>query len=119
LHGGQDYAELRPTYAIWLLAEHLLADAAGYAHDFQWRDRAGRVLVGHGGIWVLELSKFSAERIETDQPRWLKFFKDGEELDDATLPERMDTVEMRQAMNTLGHWSQVKLFLVWSSPSLT
>ena len=31
LQSGQDYRELRPTYAIWLLAENLLRDDGAYA----------------------------------------------------------------------------------------
>ena len=56
----------------------------------------------HGGIWLLELSKFTGERVETEQDRWLKFFTEGERLDADHLPAWMDTEEMRQAMNTLG-----------------
>ena len=37
---------------------------------------------------------------------WLKFFKDGERLDDAALPDWMNTDEMRQAMNTLKQFSE-------------
>jgi len=54
-----------------------------------------------GGIHLLELKKFTAERIETEEQRWLKFFKDGEQLDETALPDWMNTEEMRQAMKTL------------------
>lgn len=105
LHSGEDYAALRPTYAIWLLAEDLFKDE-DYARDFQWRDGRGRLLLAHGGIWLLELNKFTAERVDTEQQRWLKFFKDGARLDDAALPDWMQTTEMRQAMNTLRQFSE-------------
>ena len=59
-----------------------------------------------GGIHLLELTKFTAERIETEEQRWLKFFKDGEQLDDTALPNWMNTNEMRQAMNTLKLFSE-------------
>lgn len=58
-------------------------------------------MVDLGAIHLLELKKFTAERIETEAQRWLKFFKDGEQLDDTALPDWMNTDEMRQAMNTL------------------
>lgn len=106
LHSGEDYAVLRPTYAIWLLAEDLFKDDQDYARDFQWRDGRGRLLLAHGGIWLLELNKFTAERVDTEQQRWLKFFKDGARLDDGALPDWMDTAEMRQAMNTLRQFSE-------------
>jgi len=54
-----------------------------------------------GGIHLLELKKFTAERIETEEQRWLQFFKEGEQLDESALPDWMNTDEMRQAMKTL------------------
>lgn len=106
LKSGQDYGQLQPTYSIWLLAENLLPDDAPYAHHFKLRDEEGRALIEHGGIWLLELEKFVAERIETEEQRWLKLFKDGEQLDDTTLPDWMNTHEMRQAMTTLRQFSE-------------
>lgn len=49
--------------------------------------------------------KFHADPVQTEQERWLKFFKDGEQLDDAALPTWMHTHEMRQAMTTLHAFS--------------
>ena len=106
LHSGQDYAVLQPTYAIWLLGENLFPNDADYARDFQLRDSQGRGLVAQGGIWLLELDKFMAKRVDTEQQRWLKFFKEGEQLDDAALPEWMQTDEMRQVMSTLKRFSE-------------
>ena len=54
----------------------------------------------------MELKKFTAERIETEEQRWLQFFKEGEQLDEAALPDWMNTTEMRQAMNTLKLFSE-------------
>ncbi|MGH8476241.1 MAG: Rpn family recombination-promoting nuclease/putative transposase [Methylococcales bacterium] len=105
LQSGQDYHLLKPTYSIWLVTENLIADN-DYAHNYKLRDNNGRMLLEHGGIWVLELSKFDAETIATDQQRWLMFFKKGEQLDDAKLPEWMNTEEMRKAMNTLKQFSE-------------
>ena len=65
------------------------------------RDDQGRALIDHGGIWLLELSKFTVAQVVTEQQRWLKFFTDGEHLDAAALPPWMQTDEMRQAMTTL------------------
>ena len=59
-----------------------------------------------GGIHLLELKKFTAERIETEEQRWLQFFKEGEQLDESALPDWMNTTEMRQAMNTLKLFSE-------------
>ena len=106
LQSGQGYGTLRPTYAIWLLGEDLLRDDPDYAHRYRLRDDRGRALLDHGGIYLFELNKFAAERVETEQQRWLKFFRDGERLDDTALPEWMQTAEMRQAMSTLKAFSE-------------
>ena len=106
LQSGNDYSLLKPVYSIWLLAENLLPDEADYAHEYKLQNRLGCSLANLGGIHLLELKKFTAEQIETEEQRWLKFFKDGEQLDEAALPDWMNTEEMRQAMNTLKLFSE-------------
>ena len=106
LASGQDYGDLKPTYAIWLLGETLLQDRPGYAHRFRLRDEAGRELVEHGEICLLELTKFGAGEVHTEEQRWLKFFNEGERLDEGRLPDWMQTEEMRQAMGTLKEFSE-------------
>ncbi|ADC62130.1 hypothetical protein Alvin_1191 [Allochromatium vinosum DSM 180] len=69
------------------------------------RDSTGRLLLDHGGIWLLELNKFHADAVHTEQERWLKFFTEGERLDPDALPTWMHTDEMRQAMSTLKAFS--------------
>jgi hypothetical protein len=44
--------------------------------------------------------------VETEQERWVKFFKEGAKLDPDHLPPWMDTPEMRQAMSTLNTFSE-------------
>ena len=46
------------------------------------RYEQGLTLTPHDGIWLLELKKFNANQVETEDQRWLKFFKDGERLND-------------------------------------
>mgnify|MGYP001767008962 CR=1 FL=1 len=41
LHRGQDYRELRPTYALWPLGDDLLRDDPAYAHRYRLRDLSG------------------------------------------------------------------------------
>ena len=106
LQSGNDYSLLKSVYSIWLLAENLLPGEGEYAHEYTLSDRQGRKLGNLGGIHLLELKKFTAERIETEEQRWLKFFKDGEQLDESALPDWMNTDEMRQAMNTLKLFSE-------------
>ncbi len=50
----------------------LLPDPDRYLHDFRLRDAQGCRLVEHGGIWLLELNKFHAELVRTEQERAAK-----------------------------------------------
>ena len=106
LQSGTEYHKLMPTYSIWLLAENVLKDDNHYAHEYKLRDENGQVLIEHGGILLLELNKFNDQSIENDKQAWLRFFKDAEAFDENTLPEWMDTQEMRQAMSTLKQFSE-------------
>ena len=104
IKSGQDYGELRPAYSIWLLGETLRRGLPEYVHHLRMRDEQGRGLIDHGGIWLLELGKFAvgpgqSGQVDTEIERWLKFFTEGECLDDDALPEWMQTAEMQQAMN--------------------
>ena len=106
LQQGEGYYQLRPTYSIWLLAENLIKDDTDYIHTYKVRDNKGRTLNNHCGIWLLELQKFTAQHVENEQQRWVRFFKEGEQLNDETdLPDWMTTTEMRQAMSTLKQFS--------------
>ena len=109
LQSGQDYGTLKPAYAIWLLGENLLPGDPYYTHRYRLRDERGQCLLNHGGIYLLELKKFTTEQVVTEEQRWLKFFTDGERLDIDHLPEWMQTPEMRQAMSTLKAFSEKEL----------
>ena len=89
-----------------MLAENLLASDNKYVHHYKLRDEQGKSFAQHGGIWLLELNKFDAINIETEAQRWLRFFRDGEQLNDEALPEWMSTQEMKQAMSTLSTFSE-------------
>lgn len=106
LANGEDYLELNPTFAIWLLGETLLPAVTGYAHRYRFCDTQGRALVDHGGIALFELSKFTAADVDTEEERWLKFFVEGEHLDPAHLPAWMQTPEMQKAMSTVQDFSE-------------
>jgi predicted transposase/invertase (TIGR01784 family) len=107
LQSGSDFANLKPTYSIWLLGKNAVKDDENYVHAYKLRDETGKLLTEHGGIWLLELEKFSAAHIENEQERWLQFFKKGDLLnDEQELPDWMNTQEMRQAMSTLRQFSE-------------
>jgi predicted transposase/invertase (TIGR01784 family) len=107
LQSGDKYHELNPTYSIWLLGENAIKHDDQYIHRYKFRDEAGIPLIEHGGIWLFELEKFNAQVIDNEQARWLRFFKEGNQLNDENnLPDWMNTQEMKQAMNTLCQFSE-------------
>jgi predicted transposase/invertase (TIGR01784 family) len=106
LKKGDGYDQLQPAYSIWLLGETLRPEVAEGLHRFRLQDEQRRSLVAHGGIWLVELSKVTVATVHTEQERWLKFFVEGERLDEAQLPEWMQTAEMQQAMSTLQGFSE-------------
>ncbi len=107
LQSGDKYHELNPTYSIWLLGENAIKHDDQYIHRYKFRDEAGVPLIEHGGIWLFELEKFNAQVIDNEQARWLRFFKEGKQLNDENnLPDWMNTQEMKQAMNTLCQFSE-------------
>ena len=107
LKSGNDFSNLKPTYSIWLMGKNAIKDDDKYVHAYKLRDDTGKLLTDHGGIWLLELEKFSAVHVENEQERWLQFFKTGNSLnDEQELPEWMNTQEMRQAMGTLRQFSE-------------
>lgn len=106
LQSGDNYYLLKPTYAIWLVAEKFILHDNDYLHVCPLlRDTEGRILLDHGGIWIIELEKFSRP-VENERDRWLQFFKSGDQLDEANLPQWMSTPEMEQAMITLRQFSE-------------
>jgi predicted transposase/invertase (TIGR01784 family) len=107
LKSGNDFSNLKPTYSIWLMGKNAIKDDDKYVHAYKLRDDTGKLLTDHGGIWLLELEKFSAVHVENEQERWLQFFKTGNSLnDEQELPDWMNTNEMRQAMGTLRQFSE-------------
>jgi hypothetical protein len=52
------------------------------------------------------LGKFASEAVGSEEQRWLKFFKEGDRLGVDRLPDRVETVEMRQAMSALKAFSE-------------
>jgi predicted transposase/invertase (TIGR01784 family) len=107
LQSGSDFANLKPTYSIWLMGKNAIKDDDKYVHAYKLRDDTGKLLTDHGGIWLLELEKFSTVHVENEQERWIQFFKTGNSLnDEQELPDWMNTQEMRQAMGTLRQFSE-------------
>ena len=87
------------------MGETLRTEIKEAIHRFRLQDDQRRPLLAHGGIWLVELSKCAVDTVKTEQDRWLKFFVEGSRLDDAHLPDWMQTEEMQQAMSTLQAFS--------------
>lgn len=105
LQSGESYDKLKPTYSIWLLDDRLIASDQDYVRTYKMRDARGQTLLDHGGIWLFEIKKFHAQNIDSEEQRWLRFLKEGHQLDDLSLPDWMFTKEMEQAMSTLRKFS--------------
>ena len=66
---------LKSTYSIWLLGKTAIQNDNHYIHAYKLRDENSKTLTPHGGIWLLELAKFHAKLIATEQAHWLQLFK--------------------------------------------
>jgi predicted transposase/invertase (TIGR01784 family) len=105
LEEGQDFRQLKPVIAIWLLAENLFKQDRIHHHHFQMADVKNQtVLSNHGSIHVLELNKWQHRAQLSAEDQWLYFFKEAQHWD--SLPEELDTHIMRLAMKTLKRFSE-------------
>ena len=59
-----------------------------------------------GSIHIIEMPKWHQGSTLTELDRWIRFFLEGETLDDEALPDFLDTPEMRQAMETLRQFAE-------------
>ena len=107
LDKGEGYDQLKPVIVIWVFSELFLRDAPSFHHHFQLYDPEHHVLLhDHLSLHILELKKWNKTEVEEPIDRWVKFLRDGKDLDDENLPEYMRTKEMRQAMRTLQQFSE-------------
>ncbi|MGN7610824.1 Rpn family recombination-promoting nuclease/putative transposase [Magnetococcales bacterium HHB-1] len=107
LDEGQNYRKLKPVIAIWVISEILLQNSFAFHHHFQLYDQQHRLpLHDHLSLHVLELKKWREKQHFDPLDRWMKFLREGKNLDDTNLPFYMQTKEMRQAMDTLRQFSE-------------
>ena len=107
LEEGEGYELLKPVISIWVIAENFLRDAPSFHHHFQLYDVEHSVLLhDHLSLHVLELTKWNKAQVEGQIDRWMKFLREGKDLDDENLPDYMQTEEMKQAMSTLRQFSE-------------
>ncbi|MEY2803781.1 MAG: hypothetical protein RL657_1117 [Pseudomonadota bacterium] len=105
IESGDEYQKLQPAYSIWLLDANLNDIDTGPIHRYKFRNESQQSMAEHGGIWLIELKKCRWDHVATEEQRWLKLFNDGQTLNDADLPEWMQTPEMRKVMTVLQQFS--------------
>ena len=100
---GDDYSELRPLVAIWIMDENVFRGATDFHHRFRLRDDAGTLeLSSHLELHVLELDRWR-KRPEPSTPAgllgWMRFFTEAETW--AEVPPDIDTPVLESAMAVL------------------
>jgi len=104
LQSGQNYNLLKPTISIYFVDGVLFPAIPEYHLCFQLMSpQKGIVLTDHLCIHFFELPKFQRplEELTTPLESWLYFLRYAEDLNPESLPEPLDTHEIRQAMEVL------------------
>jgi predicted transposase/invertase (TIGR01784 family) len=99
---GQNYKDLRPVIAIWVLDQNTLRSAPGFHHRFALHDAtAGVRLTDHLEIHTLELDKWRAERGSGSPAveRWMAFFAEAENW--VEVPAEIKVPPLEEAMSVL------------------
>ena len=104
---GDSWSKLKPVISIWLVCRTVFQDFSGFHSHFSFYDAKNKLkLSEHANIHIIELGKWNKSEIENDLDRWTRFFKEGKDLDDSSLPNYMLTQEMKQAMAILKQFSE-------------
>ena len=97
---GKNWSELCPVIGIWLMVEDLMPEVENDHLIFELHCRqASRPVTDHLEIHVFQLSKWKEGITLTDRDRWLRFFREGKQLNPDRLPQWMQTPVMRKAMS--------------------
>ncbi|MDJ0836161.1 MAG: Rpn family recombination-promoting nuclease/putative transposase [Acidobacteriota bacterium] len=104
---GMEYAELKPTFSIWVLGEKMVDDDHPHHHFSLYDKKRDVTLTDHLGIHTLELPKCPPRRrIETGLDRWIYFLEHGREFDPWNPPEVLKTTVMQKVFKVLQEISQ-------------
>jgi predicted transposase/invertase (TIGR01784 family) len=107
LKEGDEYNTLKPVMSIWLIRGNCIPYSKPYHHRFVPYDPMHQVqLSEHQVIHLLEVDKWHKIRIETDEDRWLKFFKESKEIESNHIPQEFQTEVMQKAIGTLRQFSE-------------
>lgn len=109
LQRGDDYGLLQPTFSICFVNGRIFPDQETYHQKYRLHNANNTHLLTEDlTIHVLELARFQERLEDLTSPLdlWLYFLKNGATLDADHLPGRLDTPELRQAMEVLKMFSQ-------------
>jgi predicted transposase/invertase (TIGR01784 family) len=110
LKKGEHYHRLAPVISIWLLVDNLFPKVEiAHIPFFLFSREAGIQLTDHCQVHLIQLKKWRWNgSMINDKARWLRFFKEGERLDPANLPQWMRTAEMQEAMDIVTAFAKEK-----------
>jgi predicted transposase/invertase (TIGR01784 family) len=104
LGAGSSYRDLRATISICIVNGAMFPVAANCHHEFGLWTKDGELRLSNDlAIHIIELTKFRKDLAELTTPLdlWLYFLQNGNGLDADELPSRMNTPQIRQAMEVL------------------
>ena len=107
LNEGDEYDQLKPVFSIWLIRGNCILHSKPFHHRFVAYDPEHQVqLSHHQAIHLLEVDKWHKIEVETEEDRWLKFFKESKEIESNHIPEVFQTEIMQKAIGTLRQFSE-------------
>ena len=107
LKEGDEYEELKPVISIWLIRGNCIPNSRPFHHRFVAYDPEHQIqLSTHQTIHLIEVDKWHKIEVETEEDRWLKFFKESKEIESNRIPEVFQTDIMQKAIGTLRQFSE-------------
>ena len=111
---GEDYKKLKPVYSIWILGATLFHEKGPHLTFEAYDRRSEQLLSDNFQIHLLQLRRLPKDvTIDDEITRWMRFFKEGSELDPDNLPDWMDTAEMRKVMDTMESFSEEQNYEIY------
>ncbi|PIE34954.1 hypothetical protein CSA56_06210 [candidate division KSB3 bacterium] len=109
LKKGQDYAQLQPVIAIWILNEPLFKqdELSPHLSFVPWNIEHNLLLSKDMRFEILQLPTWSEDSAALNElDRWFYFFREGEEADTEDLPDFLQSEEMKEAVHVLQEISE-------------
>jgi predicted transposase/invertase (TIGR01784 family) len=103
LHQGEDYSQLRPTFAISIV-NGVLTEGSDYHQEFILASRKNPLIVfcRDLSIHLIELPKFTLSLPGHDAlNRWCWLLQEGEEMETANIPKELQGTPVEKAIGVL------------------